>query len=79
MRLVAAGRSKTAISLHNFDLAADVGIYRKRRYLRRGMIYNKMGEIANHTDRWRDMAKRGIEGIIKTGVVIARGDQLLMT
>ncbi len=39
----------------------------------------KMGEIANHTDRWRDMAKRGIEGIIKTGVVIARGDQLLMT
>ncbi len=46
LRLVAAGRSKTAISLHNFDLAADVGIYRKRRYLRRGMIYNKMGEIA---------------------------------
>ena len=46
LRLVAAGRSKTAISLHNFDLAADVGIYRKRRYLRRGMLYNHMGEVA---------------------------------
>ncbi len=46
LRLVTAGRSKTAISLHNFNLAADVGIYRKRRYLRRGMVYNKMGEMA---------------------------------
>jgi hypothetical protein len=46
LRLVAAGRSKTAISLHNFNLAADVGLYRKRRYLRRGMLYSKMGEMA---------------------------------
>jgi len=46
LRLVAAGRSKTAISLHNFDLAADVGIYRKRRYLRRGILYTQMGDLA---------------------------------
>jgi hypothetical protein len=46
LRFVAAGRSKTAISLHNFDLAADVGIYRKRRYLRRGILYSQMGDLA---------------------------------
>lgn len=40
------GKSKIALSMHNFSLAADVAIYRKRRYLKRGLMYDKMGTIA---------------------------------
>ncbi|CAM3371093.1 M15 family metallopeptidase [Aquirufa ecclesiirivi] len=40
------GRSKIALSMHNFSLAADVAIYRKKRYLKRGIMYDKMGAIA---------------------------------
>ncbi|MHA8061806.1 M15 family metallopeptidase [Aquirufa beregesia] len=40
------GRSKIALSMHNFSLAADVAIYRKKRYLKRGLMYDKMGAIA---------------------------------
>jgi hypothetical protein len=41
--LMNQGRSKSALSLHNFNLAVDVGIYRRGRYLRRGNIYAKLG------------------------------------
>ncbi len=44
--LVQKGKSRAALSLHNFDLAADIGIYRHRRYLKKGPIYVKMGEMA---------------------------------
>lgn len=37
------GKSKIMLSLHNFGLAADVGIYRYKRYMRRGNMYQKMG------------------------------------
>jgi hypothetical protein len=37
------GKSKIRLSLHNFGLAADVGLYRKGRYVRRGEIYSRMG------------------------------------
>ena len=37
------GKSKIRLSLHNFGLAADVGLYRKGRYVRRGEIYTRMG------------------------------------
>ncbi|MHA8052996.1 M15 family metallopeptidase [Aquirufa sp. OSTEICH-129A] len=40
------GKSKIALSMHNFSLAADVAIYRKKRYLKHGLIYEKMGTIA---------------------------------
>ncbi|MEY2792158.1 MAG: hypothetical protein RJA76_150 [Bacteroidota bacterium] len=41
--LLKMGRSKLPISLHNFGFALDVGIYRGRKYLKRGNIYSKMG------------------------------------
>lgn len=44
------GRSKVALSMHNFSLAADVAIYRKRRYLKRGLMYDKMGSLAKDLD-----------------------------
>ncbi len=37
------GFSKAFISFHNFGLAADGAIYRKGRYLKRGMIYDQYG------------------------------------
>lgn len=40
------GRSKIALSMHNFSLAADVAIYRKKRYLKRGPMYDQMGAMA---------------------------------
>ncbi len=40
------GSSKIMLSLHNFGLAADVGLYRYRKYLRRGKMYDKMGNKA---------------------------------
>ncbi|MHA8065996.1 M15 family metallopeptidase [Aquirufa sp. ROCK2-A2] len=40
------GKSKIMLSLHNFGLAADVGIYRHRKYVRRGNTYNRMGASA---------------------------------
>ena len=46
MDLLNRGRSKTALSLHNFNLAVDVGIYRRGRYLRRSNLYAKVGSLA---------------------------------
>jgi|GEM_PF-1202257 len=46
MDLLNRGRSKTALSLHNFNLAVDVGIYRRGRYMRRSNLYAKVGSLA---------------------------------
>ena len=46
MDLLNRGRSKTALSFHNFNLAVDVGIYRRGRYLRRSTLYAKVGSLA---------------------------------
>ena len=46
MDLLNRGRSKTALSFHNFNLAVDVGIYRRGRYLRRSNLYAKIGSLA---------------------------------
>ena len=46
MDLLNRGRSKTALSFHNFNLAVDVGIYRRGRYLRRSTLYAKIGSLA---------------------------------
>lgn len=46
MDLLNRGRSKTALSFHNFNLAVDVGIYRRGRYLRRSSLYAKIGSLA---------------------------------
>ena len=48
MDLLNRGRSKTALSLHNFNLAVDVGIYRHGRYLRRSNRYANMGSLAKN-------------------------------
>jgi sarcosine oxidase delta subunit len=40
------GFSKAFISFHNFGLAADGAIYRKGRYLKRGLIYEQYGSKA---------------------------------
>ncbi len=45
-QLLKSGKSKLPLSIHNFGFALDVGIYRGRKYLRRGPIYSKMGEKA---------------------------------
>lgn len=37
------GKSKIKLSLHNFGLAADVGLYRYKKYIRRGNIYQRLG------------------------------------
>jgi len=46
MDLFNRGRSMTALSLHNFNLAVDVGIYRRGRYLRRSNWYAHLGSMA---------------------------------
>lgn len=46
MDLFNRGRSMTALSLHNFNLAVDVGIYRRGRYLRRSNWYARLGSMA---------------------------------
>ena len=46
MDLLNRGRSKTALSFHNFNLAVDVGIYRRGRYLRRSHLYAKVGSLS---------------------------------
>lgn len=46
MDLLNRGRSKTALSFHNFNLAVDVGIYRRGRYLSRSTLYAKIGSLA---------------------------------
>lgn len=38
------GKSKIMLSLHNFGLAVDVGLYRHKKYLRRGHLYQKLGD-----------------------------------
>ncbi len=45
-QLKRAGRSQVLLSFHNFNLAADVGLYSHRRYLRRSPRYLRMGQIA---------------------------------
>lgn len=41
-----SGRSQVFLSFHNFNLAADVGLYSRRRYLRRSPRYFRMGQMA---------------------------------
>jgi hypothetical protein len=41
-----SGRSQVLLSFHNFNLAADVGLYARRRYLRRSPRYQRMGQMA---------------------------------
>lgn len=48
MELFNRGRSKSALSLHNFNLAVDVGIYRRGRYLRRSNLYARLGSLAKN-------------------------------
>ncbi|WP_395784928.1 M15 family metallopeptidase [Aquirufa sp.] len=45
-QLNAMGRSKVLLSFHNFNLAADVGLYSRGRYLRRSTRYSQMGQAA---------------------------------
>ena len=40
------GRSQVLLSFHNFNLAADAGLYSHRRYLRRSPRYIRMGQMA---------------------------------
>ena len=42
-QLNASGRSQVLLSFHNFNLAADVGLYSRGRYLRRSSRYTQMG------------------------------------
>jgi len=42
------GRSMTALSLHNFNLAVDVGISRRGRYMRRSNGYTHVGSLAKN-------------------------------
>jgi len=48
MDLFNRGRSMTALSMHNFNLAVDVGIYRRGRYLRRSTKYEILGRLAKN-------------------------------
>ncbi|NBW02905.1 MAG: M15 family peptidase [Cytophagia bacterium] len=48
MDLFNRGRSMTALSMHNFNLAVDVGIYRRGRYLRRSNRYEILGRLAKN-------------------------------
>jgi hypothetical protein len=41
-----SGRSQVYLSFHNFNLAADVGLYVRRKYLRRSPRYTRMGQEA---------------------------------
>lgn len=45
-QLNATGRSQVLLSFHNFNLAADVGLYSRGRYLRRSSRYTQMGQEA---------------------------------
>lgn len=45
-QLKRSGRSQVLLSFHNFNLAADVGLYSRRRYLRRSPRYQRMGQMA---------------------------------
>jgi peptidoglycan L-alanyl-D-glutamate endopeptidase CwlK len=45
-QLIRSGRSQVLLSFHNFNLAADVGLYARRRYLRRSARYLRMGQMA---------------------------------
>lgn len=45
-QLNATGRSQVLLSFHNFNLAADVGLYSRGRYLRRSSRYTVMGQEA---------------------------------
>jgi hypothetical protein len=45
-QLTASGRSQVLLSFHNFNLAADVGLYSRGRYLRRSTRYTKLGAEA---------------------------------
>ncbi len=45
-QLIRSGRSQVLLSFHNFNLAADVGLYVRRRYLRRSPRYQRMGQMA---------------------------------
>jgi hypothetical protein len=45
-QLNASGRSQVLLSFHNFNLAADVGLYSRGRYMRRSSRYSLMGQEA---------------------------------
>ncbi len=47
-QLIRSGRSQVLLSFHNFNLAADVGLYARRRYLRRSPRYQRMGQMAKN-------------------------------
>ena len=45
-QLNASGRSQVLLSFHNFNLAADVGLYSRGRYLRQSTRYTQLGQMA---------------------------------
>ncbi len=45
-QLNSSGRSQVQLSFHNFQLAADVGLYFRRRYLKRSPRYLRLGQEA---------------------------------
>ncbi len=49
-QLNASGRSQVLLSFHNFDLAADVGLYSRGRYLRQSIRYTQLGQVAKSLD-----------------------------
>lgn len=47
-QLISSGRSQVQLSFHNFDLAADVGLYFRRKYLKRSSRYLRLGQEAKN-------------------------------
>ena len=45
-QLNSSGRSKVQLSFHNFQLAADIGLYVRRKYLKRSSRYLRLGQEA---------------------------------
>ena len=41
-----SGRSQVLLSFHNFGLAADVGLYSRKKYLKRSTRYSRLGQEA---------------------------------
>ncbi len=50
MQVLSNGKSAAALSLHQFGLASDIGIFKGKNYLKSGKIYQKIGEESAKND-----------------------------
>lgn len=50
MQVLSNGKSAAALSLHQFGLASDIGIFKGKSYLKSGKIYQKIGEESAKND-----------------------------